>query len=100
MNNSRKPATKAEEEAMILDSFLDFAKRGEDEVARYLLHCGITCQDIDAAGDIPSAILAHYRQPSGHYDIDAMVHDWFRWPPVVARIKELKRERSEQQGAI
>jgi hypothetical protein len=97
MKTSSKPTTKANQEAMILESFLDFAERGEHEIAGYLLHCGITYQDIDAAGDIPSAILAHYRQPSGHYDIDAVAHDWFRWPPVVARIKELKRERREQR---
>jgi hypothetical protein len=96
MKTSSKPTTKANQEAMILESFLRFAERSEDEVARYLLHCGITYQDIDAADDIPSAILAHYRQPSGHYDVEALVHDWFRWPPVVARIKELKRERREQ----
>jgi hypothetical protein len=93
MKNSRKTRTKADEEAIILDSFLRFAERGEDELARYLLHCGIDNHDTDASGDIPSAILAHYRRPSGRYDMDAMVHDWFRWPSVVARIKELKRER-------
>jgi hypothetical protein len=89
MKTSRKTTAKAGEEAVILDSFLSFAERGEDELARYLLHCGIDHHDIDAAGDIPSAILAHYRRPSGQYDIDAAAHDWFRWPPVVARIKEL-----------
>jgi hypothetical protein len=96
MKNAGKTRTKADEEATILDSFLRFAERGEDELARYLMHCGINNHDIDAAGDIPSAILAHYRRPSGTYDIDAVAHDWFRWPPVVARIKELKRERGEQ----
>jgi hypothetical protein len=93
MKNPRKITNRAAEEAMILDSFLRCAERGEDELARYLLHCGINNSDIDAAGDIPRAILAHYRRPLGNYDIDAVAHDWFRWPPVVARIKELKRER-------
>jgi hypothetical protein len=65
MKTSRKTTAKAGEEAMILDSFLRFAERGDDELARYLLHCGIDHHDIDAAGDIPSAILAHYRRPSG-----------------------------------
>jgi hypothetical protein len=95
MKRSSKLTAKAGEEA----SFLRFAERGDDELARYLLHCGIDNHDIDAAGDIPNAILAHYRRPSGQYDIEAVAHDWFRWPPVVARIKELRRERGEQAKA-
>ena len=41
----------AEEEAMILGSFLEFAKRSEDEFARFLLHCGIDNDDIEFAID-------------------------------------------------
>src|SRR5947207_72560 len=81
------------EEAMILGSFLDFAKKGEDESARFLLHCGINTDDIDFAGDTQSAILEHYRRPGGGYDLDAVAHDYFRWPPIAARVKELMREK-------
>ena len=98
---SKKPKSEklTEDEAMILGSFLDFAKKGEDTFARFLLHCGIDKDDVDFAGDIPSAILEHYRRPGGGYDIDAVAHDWFRWPPIAARVKELKREKRRQELA-
>ena len=47
--------------------------------------------DIRDAGDAQSAILGHYHRPDGRYDIDAAAHDLARWPPIAARIKELKR---------
>jgi len=98
---SKRPKTDklAEEEAMILGSFLRFAERSVDEFVRFLFHCGIDKDDVDFAGDIPSAILEHYRRPGGGYDIDAVAHDWFRWPPIAARVKELKREKRRQELA-
>ena len=98
---SKRPKTDklTEEEATILGSFLEFAERSEDEFARFLLHCGIDNDDINFAGDIPSAILEHYRRPAGGYDLDAVAHDWFRWPPIAARVKELKREKRRQELA-
>jgi hypothetical protein len=83
---------------MILGSFLQFAeKRSVDEFVRFLFHCGINNDDVEFAGDIPSAILEHYRRPGGGYDIDAAAHDWFRWPPFAARVKELKREKRRRE---
>ena len=81
---SKKPKSEklTEDEAMILGSFLDFAEKGEDVFARFLLHCGIDNNDIELAGDIQSAILEQYRRPDGTYDIDAVAHDWFRWSPA------------------
>jgi len=38
------------------------------------------------------AVLNHYRRPDGKQSIDAALHDLARWPPIAARIKELKRE--------
>ena len=29
--------------------------------------------------------------------IDAVAHDWFRWPAIAARVKELKREKRRQE---
>jgi hypothetical protein len=62
----KKPKSQrpAEDEAMILESFLDFAEKSEDELTRFLLHCGIDNNDIELAGDIQSAILERYRRPS------------------------------------
>ena len=96
---SKKPKSEklTEDEAMILGSFLDFAEKGEDVFARILLHCGIDHNDVELAGDIQSAILEHYRRPDATYDVDAVAHDWFRWPPIAAR--ELKREKRRQELA-
>ena len=78
---------------MILWPFFDFAEEGTDALIRYLIHCGIGQEDLDAAnGDTRAAILEHYRQRDGNYDIAAAAHDLERWPEVAARIKELKRE--------
>jgi hypothetical protein len=74
--------------------------RGVDEFAKFLLQCGVDRTDIDlAGGDIPRAILEHYRRPGGGYDLDAAAHDWFRWPPIAARVKELKRELRQKEAA-
>jgi hypothetical protein len=87
------------DESMILWPFLDFAEEGNDQLARYLLHCGIDDADIGQAGDVQAAILDHYRRRDGTYDIGAAAHDLSRWPPIAARVKELKRERRAQAGA-
>ena len=68
-------------------------REGDDALARYLVHCGIDDDDIGRAGNVQSAILEHYRRPDGKYDIGAAAHDLARWPPIVARLKELKRQR-------
>ena len=92
---SRKSARLTARELEVLQPFIDFSEKGVDEFAKYVVHCGIHTDDIDAAGgDVMSAILAHYAKPGGGYDLDAVIHDWFRWPPIVARIKELKREKA------
>jgi hypothetical protein len=105
MSNKKRNASDKQNEqdaAMILDCFLDFQEKGVDELARYLLHCGIDHHDIDhAGGDIANAILEHYRRPGsgGGYDTDAMAHDLFRWPPIAARVKELKREQRQKEAS-
>jgi len=94
--SKRKPdsgAKLSDDEGMILWPFIDQAEKGDDELAKYMFHCAITAQDLDAAGDNQSAILAHYRRPDGRYDIDAAAHDLMRWPPTATRIKELKRAK-------
>ena len=82
------------DEAMILGPFLDFAEGGQDTLAKYLLHCGIDNDDIRDAGDVQVAIFNHYRRPDGRQDIGTAAHDLARWPPIAARIKELKRAKA------
>jgi len=102
---SKKKRTASEKQndqdaVRILQSFLNFNDKGLNEFCRFLMHCGIGLDDIDhAGGDIPSAILEHYRKPGGGYDMDAVAHDYFRWPPIAARVKELKRELRQKEAA-
>jgi hypothetical protein len=97
----RKASDKQDEdEALILARFLDFQEKGLDEFCRFLKHCGITLEDIDYnGGDIAAAILENYRKPDGGCDLAAAAHDFFRWPPIAARVKELKRERWQKEAA-
>jgi hypothetical protein len=76
---------------IILAWFLGFQEEGDEELARYILHCGI---DIDAAPEIDDAIALHYQLPDGTYDIDRAANDLATWPPVAARIAELQAERA------
>jgi hypothetical protein len=95
--NRRKPkndSTKlTADEELDLWPFQGFAEEGDEALARYLVHCGIDADDIGRAGDPQAAILEHYRRPDGSYDVDAAAHDLARWPSIVARLKELKRQR-------
>lgn len=80
----------------LLGPFIDFADHGEDELARYMLHCGIDHEDIAHAGTARDAILLHYRCRDGTYDIARAAADLARWPPIAARIKELTRDQRRQ----
>ena len=79
MSNKKRTASEKQNDqdaARILQSFLDFQDKGLDEFCRFLMHCGIALEDIDhAGGDIPSAILEHYRKPGGGYD-------WTLWHTI------------------
>jgi DNA/RNA-binding domain of Phe-tRNA-synthetase-like protein len=79
--------------ALILAWFADFQEHdGDEELTRYVVHCGI---DIDAAAELDDAIAAHYRLPSGIYDIERAANDLATYPPIAARIEELRAEKAE-----
>jgi hypothetical protein len=87
---------KGTDRAIILAWFLGFQEEGDEELARYIVHCGI---DIDAAEDLDDAIVAHYRLPDGTYDIERAGHDLATYPPVAVRIAELRaEEKPDGQG--
>jgi hypothetical protein len=98
MTKRKRAKQQTNEEHMLLWPLIDQAEQGEDELVKYLLHCGITADDIGEAGDVQRAILEHYRRPDGTYAIDAAAHDLLRWPPIAARIKQHKRSSSLRSG--
>jgi hypothetical protein len=98
---SKNDSTKlTADEEIVLWPFVDLAEEGDEALARYLIHCGIDADDIARAGDPEAAILEHYRRPDGTYDISAAAHDLARWPPIMARLKELKRQRRAHKDQI
>ena len=84
--------TFAEQRDLILWPFLEKAEQSVDELSKYILHVGITPRDIDATGRTEEAILAHYRTRKG-FDIDRAAHDLLTYPPIAARVRELRRQR-------
>lgn len=96
--HTTKHSRLADQKALVLAVFVDAAEQGEDELARYLQHVGITPEDITEAGNAEKAILDHYRVKGG-YDVDAVAADLARYPPVAARIRELKRQKRAQEAS-
>jgi hypothetical protein len=96
------PAEKIEfDKDRIIGQFMQFAEEGCDELVRYISHCGITSEDIDRAGNWLDAVLRHYLTAGG-YDLERAAQDLPRWPPVAARLRELKQEdqnRKERHAA-
>jgi hypothetical protein len=86
------PVAEDTDRAIILAWFRDFQEEGDEELARFVVHCGI---DIDAADNIEDAIAAHYRLPGGRFDIDRAASDLGTYPPVAARIEELRAEKAK-----
>jgi hypothetical protein len=83
------------DEIAILNCFAAFDDHGGlEELARYIMHCGIIIPEGMAAGD---AILAHYRTPLG-YDIDRAAMDLRRWPPVAAHLLQLQTAEAERRA--
>ena len=76
--------------------FLDMLEHhGAEEVARYCIHCGITEQDIAAAGDdMVEAVERHYRTETG-YDIDRAAEDLMTYGPIAEEIARLRIAKGE-----
>lgn len=82
------------DKGIILASFLDLIPDSGDvgELVRYLDHCGITSADIQrAGGNWGLAVLRSYLTIDG-YDMEKAGNDLATFPPVAARLEELKGE--------
>lgn len=90
MSNRQAPEPRSlhDEENLLLNHLLDM---DPDDIVDFLEHCGIDLR-LANAENIGDLFLAHYRTPDG-YDITRAAHDLERWPPIAARIEELKSER-------
>lgn len=73
-----------------LDGFIDFSKHAGLDFSA-LSQCP-KCRD----SQLEAWILGHYRISKGRYDVDRVANDLATYPPIVARIEELKREHAEK----
>ncbi len=82
--------TAAEQRNMILSMFFD-EDNDADGFLDLVKHCRI---DLAAcAGDtmqLPNVIAAHYRLAKGRYDIARAANDLRTYPPIAARVNELR----------
>ncbi len=91
-----KAETAEEQRNMILAMFFD--DHGADGFLDLVKHCrnDLTACDGDTK-QIPNVILGHYRISRGRYDIDRAANDLLTFPPVAARIAELKAQRVRRE---
>jgi hypothetical protein len=86
-----------EQRNLILDVFFD-CDADADFCLALIDHASI---DLAAtAGDvkrIPDVIVAHYRVAKGRYDLDRAAQDLLSFPPIAARIKELKAQKATRR---
>ena len=93
-NGQARPGklTAAEQRNTILNMFFD----GDDANSFIALakHCRIDLAACDGeVKQVPNVIAAHYRVAQGRYDIDRAACDLATFPPVAARIAELKARK-------
>jgi len=90
MSNPQAAAPRSlhDDEELLLNHLLDM---DPDDIVDFMEHCGIDLQ-LANAENIGDLFLAHYRTPDG-YDITRAAQDLERWPPIAARIQELRDER-------
>jgi hypothetical protein len=85
--------TAEEQRHLILSMFFD--GNDGDNFLGLIDHAGI---DLAATiGDLkrlPDVILGHYRIKKGCYDLDRAAQDLLTFPPIAARIKELKAQKA------
>jgi hypothetical protein len=100
MANMTKPMaadrdlTAAEQKDLILSYFFD-----GDDGDHFLALCDHAKIDLGAcngdAKQIPNIIAAHYRIAQGRYDLDRAANDLLTFPPIAARIAELKAKKGK-----
>jgi hypothetical protein len=77
----------------ILVSF--FEDEDRTSLGEYIQHVGFDMNSFSDPADLISAWLGHYRLKQGVYDVDRATNDLATFPPIAARIAELKAEKGE-----
>lgn len=91
MNKNQTPG---DNKAIILDILVSFLE-GEDwtGLGDFLQHVKFDINSFTDPKDFISAWLGHYRVKKGEYDGKRAINDFATWPPIAARIAELRAEQ-------
>lgn len=85
----------AEQKSLILSVLYMVVEAEDSETAMaYLEHAGFDLSVVEEITNLEAAWLGHYRIRQGCYDADRACEDFARWPPIAARIAELRAENS------
>ena len=95
MIRKHEAALSLQEQKNLILNILDDFCTDADTLFRYLDHVGFDIGSVSHAREIPTAFLGHYRLKNGTYDVDRACHHLATWPPIAARIAEM---RLEQRG--
>lgn len=82
-----------DQKCIIINILVSFAADA-DEFVEFCEHAGFNLRVIGKPENLMPAWLGHYRIKAGAYDVDRACNDLATWPPIAARIEELKREQN------
>nr|WP_301918470.1 hypothetical protein [uncultured Defluviimonas sp.] len=84
-----------EQKSLILSIVITFFEGEErDNLTSFVRHVGFDVCAVRRTRDFFAAWLGHYRLRQGAYDVDRACNDLATWPPIAARIAELRVEKS------
>src|SRR5438552_100976 len=84
-----------DEREQILTIFADYAEQDVDKLFEFLQHCQIDLEPLsDKNLQLPDLIVSHFYIRPGVYDIARLGELLATFPPIAARIREIKAERA------
>ena len=98
--------TVQEQKNLVLAVFFDLLENDQlDEFKEFCQHAGLDFSALPncskcLADQLPNWILGHYRISKGRYDVDRVANDLATYPPIVARVEELRKEQAENSRMI
>ena len=83
-----------EQKAIILGIIASFFEQDDNTVIlEFVGHVGFDLRAVNDTACFADAWLGHYRVRQGQYDVNRAINDLATWPPIAARIAELRAER-------
>lgn len=94
IHRGRKMKQMADDENLIVGILNSFLEADDwSDFRAYIHHVRFDLCSFHDAKDLIPAWLGHYRLKQGVYDVDRATNDLATFPPIAARIAELKAEK-------